>query len=54
MKRNAQLRSDVSKQHIVGEARLNFQVLADGPPPASFGPRPALLSAAPPIVPPRN
>lgn len=38
MKRNAQLRSHVSKQHIVGEARLNFQVLPDGPPPANFGP----------------
>jgi hypothetical protein len=35
MKRNAQLRSHVSKQLIVGEARLNFQVLPDGPPAAS-------------------
>ena len=32
----------------VGEARLNFQVLPDGPAPANFGPGPALLIANPP------
>ena len=32
----------------VGEARLNFQALPDGPAPANFGPGPALLTANPP------
>jgi hypothetical protein len=32
----------------VGEARLNFQVLPDGPAPANFGPGPALLITNPP------
>jgi hypothetical protein len=36
----------------VGEARLNFQVLPDGPAPANFGPGPALLIANPPDDPP--
>jgi hypothetical protein len=31
-----------------GEARLNFQVLPDGPAPANFGPGPALLITNPP------
>ncbi|WP_375482284.1 hypothetical protein [uncultured Mycobacterium sp.] len=45
--RSSQLPSHVSKLHIVGEARLNFQVLPDGSPPANFGPGPALLTVQP-------
>lgn len=35
----------------VGEARLNFQVLPNGPAPATFGPGPALLTTNPDDVP---
>ncbi len=38
----------MSELYIVGEARLNFQVLPDGPAPANFGPGLALLTADPP------
>ncbi len=39
--------SQVSKLHILGEARLNIQLLPDGLPPAKFGPGPAMLTARP-------
>lgn len=38
----------MSHRYVVGEARLNFESLPDGPAPERFGPGPALLTTNPP------